>query len=181
MAAGLSPNCHRPTPWRCHTPPVLKKLPGAARNPSGGLLLAVIYDHSHRFVKNRPAACNFKNPPIGSNILQGLTPGELYLLSSLIFVSTKAIHGAHGREVQSRPCNRKILSSIHQSGCQCWDCSLAHARILSNFYFSHSVFIRCLLQTCKNEGLFWERVNGCHVAWTGTNRKCILYVGSLLQ
>ena len=64
MAAGLSPNCHMPTPWRRHTPLVLKKLPGAARNPSGGLLLAVIYDHSHRFVKSRPAACNFKNPPM---------------------------------------------------------------------------------------------------------------------
>ena len=41
-----------------------KNLPGAARNPSGGLLLAVIYDHSYGFVKNRPAACNFKNPPM---------------------------------------------------------------------------------------------------------------------
>ena len=31
--------------------------------------------------------------------------------------------------------------------------------VTSNFSFSHSVFIRRLLQPCKKQGLVWERVN----------------------
>ena len=35
--------------------------------------------------------------------------------------------------------------------------------IMSNFSFSHSVFKRLLLQTCKNSRLVWERINLHHI------------------
>ena len=37
--------------------------------------------------------------------------------------------------------------------------SLNVENVTSNFSFSHSVFKRLVLQTRKNKGLFWERVN----------------------
>ena len=36
------------------------------------------------------------------------------------------ICGVRGLEVQRRPCNLEVLSSIAGCGCQLWDFSLAH-------------------------------------------------------